>query len=371
MGYNRSNLLYHAHRWTTSRSGRGSKPWLPDAHTPLTRATSKATARSGASRLRRRKRLPLRYALGHVAEDCGVKRRDGTSRGNPIGRAARRTPLHERAAVVALRGSASNCNHARPGSRISGAQTQQMPRLARLLRARNRRRRRREDRSPNAAPSRKPMPPTQRSIQPRMRQQCVEPNQPRFPPSDEKIAATRAGDAVASPTRRSIRHPFSAARQSRRVGRGPKRRRTTWFPDQRCASGRTRKRTASSKPIGAICEKSRAAADSRTTTSLCNPLIERLRELRWDRCDQMNPIRRERRWKRTARRRSIAASRESPRAQHHLAIGQHVAAADLVDSALPRHRERGDQVGEHIANADWLATRRHPARRDHDWKALR
>jgi hypothetical protein len=55
---------------------------------------------------------------------------------------------------------------------------------------------------------------------------------------------------------------------------------------------------------------------------------------------------------------------------HHVAIGQHVGATDLDDARDLGVVGRPDQVVEHVADADGLAARGHPAGGDHDGQPL-
>ncbi|CAM5717055.1 hypothetical protein SALBM217S_02633 [Streptomyces griseoloalbus] len=58
-------------------------------------------------------------------------------------------------------------------------------------------------------------------------------------------------------------------------------------------------------------------------------------------------------------------------AAHHVAVRQHVRAADVEGPVdVGRHRGRGDQVAQHVAHRDGLGTGVHPAGRDHHGQPL-
>ena len=59
-------------------------------------------------------------------------------------------------------------------------------------------------------------------------------------------------------------------------------------------------------------------------------------------------------------------------ALHHLAVGQHIWAADVEGAAhVGRHRGRTDEVAQHVAHRDGLDAVVDPARRDHGGQPLR
>ena len=100
-------------------------------------------------------------------------------------------------------------------------------------------------------------------------------------------------------------------------------------------------------------------------------LDEGARDLRRDRRDQVDPVRRERRREHGHR---LQVPRETAGvgiAEHHLAVGEHVGAADLHHSSRARGRlEGGDQVLEEVVDGDGLHAREHPLRADHHRQTL-
>ena len=104
---------------------------------------------------------------------------------------------------------------------------------------------------------------------------------------------------------------------------------------------------------------------------VAQPLDERARDLRRDRRDQVDPVRRERRREHGHR---LQVPRETAGvgvAEHHVAVGEHVRAADLHHPARARgHVEGRDQVLEEVVDGDGLHARVHPLRADHHRQTL-
>ena len=83
--------------------------------------------------------------------------------------------------------------------------------------------------------------------------------------------------------------------------------------------------------------------------------------------NQVNPVRGQVRREHGHRDHEAAQAADLRVDGHHLAVRHDVGAADL--DGLPRafrHRRRGNQVVEDVADRDWLDTRVHPSRAHHD-----
>ena len=98
---------------------------------------------------------------------------------------------------------------------------------------------------------------------------------------------------------------------------------------------------------------------------------QRVRVRGGDRGHEVHPVRRQA-WREHRHRDEPAPQAARGRVlAHHVAVGQHVGAADL-ERAPDRNavRQAEGEVVEHVVDGDRLAAGRHPARRDHDRQAL-
>ena len=104
---------------------------------------------------------------------------------------------------------------------------------------------------------------------------------------------------------------------------------------------------------------------------VAQPLDERPRYLRRDGRDQVDPVGRQR-GRQDGHRLQVPPEAARLRvARHHVAVGEHVRAADLDHAAgAPGHVERGDQVAQQVVHGDRLHARVHPLRADHHRQPL-
>ncbi len=212
-----------------------------------------------------------------------------TSRGNPKRRAARKKPFgsacSSRCYAAALR-TVARRDPVDASRRVTAANDP----VRSPQRAKNQPRRPPASRWAIVVRAASPLPPTQRSIHPRTRHKLSAASHPRSPPSEEKIAATRVAGAAASRERRSTSIP--SLQPGEIAGR---RLRGERVEPGRFSAGAFRavERAAHRfvEPIGRISGKSRAAASSRTITSLCRPLINGCASFAGIGRDQMHPIR--------------------------------------------------------------------------------
>ena len=100
-------------------------------------------------------------------------------------------------------------------------------------------------------------------------------------------------------------------------------------------------------------------------------LDERPRDRRRDGRDEVHPVRRQGRREHRHRLQVPPEAARSRVPEHHLAVREHVGAADLDDATgALGHVERRDQVAQQVVDGDGLHARVHPLRADHHRQAL-